>query len=422
MSVAATTGAPKASHIPNGWHHVRLGEVAEVVGGSTPSRTRPEYWGGDIPWVVPSELTELAGRYLQDSRESITVDGLESTRLRILPVGSVLLTTRATIGLAAINTLPITTNQGFQSLVGKNGTDSLWLYYCISSKRRELEQRGAGSTFREVSRDGVRTLPILLPPLSEQRAIAAVLDSIDEAIERADEVVAATENLRDALLHELLTRGLPGQHSEWKEVPGLGTIPASWKAMRLGDVVDINRDSWLPRDEEEIIHYLDLTAVFAPGSVADPREIVSAEAPSRARRRVHLGDVLVSTVRPNLRGFARITGTRNNLIASTGFAVLSARQSTTSSYIYHHVMTPCFAAYLENATTGQAYPAVRPADVAAYKFGLPSLPEQRAIAAVLDSVDAAIERTREERCDLRSLQASTADALLTGRVRVDQRK
>lgn len=422
MSVAATTGAPSATHTPNGWRHARLGEVAEVVGGSTPSRMRSEYWGGDIPWVVPSELTELDGRYLHDSRESITADGLQSTSLRILPVGSVLLTTRATIGLAAINTLPITTNQGFQSLVPKNGTDSLWLYYCISSKRRELEQRGAGSTFREVSRDGVRSLPILLPPLSEQRAIAAVLDSIDEAIERAGEAIAATERLRAALLHKLLTRGLPGQHSEWKEVPGFGTIPASWKTSRLGDVVHINRDSWLPRDEEEIIHYLDLTAVFAPGSVAEPRKIISTEAPSRARRRVHSGDVLVSTVRPNLRGFARITGARHNLIASTGFAVLSPRQSTIGSYIYHHVMTPCFAAYLENATTGQAYPAVRPADVAAYKLSLPPLSEQRAIASVLDSVDATIERAREERRVLSSAATSVADALLTGRVRVDQCK
>ena len=77
---------------------------------------------------------------------------------------------------------------------------------------------------------------ILLPPLPEQRAIAAVLDFIDEAIERTEEVIAATERLRDALLHELLTRGVPGQHSEWKEAPGIGTIPACWDAVRLGDV------------------------------------------------------------------------------------------------------------------------------------------------------------------------------------------
>ena len=76
-------------------------------------------------------------------------------------------------------------------------------------------------------------------PCSEQRAIAAVLDSIDEAIERTEEVIAATERLRDALLHELLTRGVPGQHSEWKEAPGIGTIPACWDVVRLGDVVTV---------------------------------------------------------------------------------------------------------------------------------------------------------------------------------------
>ena len=80
---------------------------------------------------------------------------------------------------------------------------------------------------------------MLLPPLAEQRAIAAVLDSIDEAIERTEEVIAATERLRDALLHELLTRGVPGQHSEWKEAPGIGTIPACWDVVRLGDVAEV---------------------------------------------------------------------------------------------------------------------------------------------------------------------------------------
>ena len=74
-------------------------------------------------------------------------------------------------------------------------------------------------------------------PVAEQRAIAAVLDAIDEAIERTEEVVAASVRLRDALLHELLTRGLPGRHSEWADVPGLGTVPACWDVVRLGEVL-----------------------------------------------------------------------------------------------------------------------------------------------------------------------------------------
>lgn len=197
--------APGLGTIPASWKAARLGDVAEVIGGSTPSRTQAEFWGGDIPWVVPSEVTELTERQLRSSRESITAEGLRAAGLRVLPAQSVLLTTRATIGAAAIAALPVTTNQGFQSLVGRRGIDSLWLYYCVSSRRRELMRRGAGSTFREVSRDAVRQLLILLPPLAEQRAIAAVLDSVDASIERAREERAVLSTTATSISDALLT-------------------------------------------------------------------------------------------------------------------------------------------------------------------------------------------------------------------------
>ena len=236
--------------LPEGWRTVRLDAIADVIGGSTPSRDRDEFWGGSIPWVVPSEITSLSGRCLTYTNECITEAGLQAAGLKILPAGSVLLTSRATIGAAAINTRPVATNQGFQNLVAKDGTNSVWLYYCISSMRRELDRRAAGSTFAEISRDNVRSLPILYPPLPEQRAIADVLDSIDVAIERTEAVIAATETLRDALLHELLTRGVPGWHTEWKDVPGIGTIPANWDVVRLGEVATVRNGTTPSRKHE----------------------------------------------------------------------------------------------------------------------------------------------------------------------------
>ena len=184
-------------------------------------------------------------------------------------------------------------------------------------------------------------LPLLFPPLPEQRAIAAVLDSIDEAIESTEAVVAATERLRDALLHELLTRGVPGWHSEWKEAPGIGMVPADWEVVRLRDVAEVNRDQWDPAEGSSIL-YLDLTAVAAPGRLSPPNELAAEDAPSRARRRVQAGDVLISTVRPYLRGFARLLEAPHNLIASTGFAVLTPLPKVDGSLIYHHVMAPPF--------------------------------------------------------------------------------
>ena len=117
-----------------------------------------------------------------------------------------------------------------------HGNDERFVFHLLSNFR--LERFAASTGVPSLNRNFVHPLPALLPPLAEQRAIAAVLDAIDEAIGRTGEVIAAAERLRDALLHELLTRGLPGRHSEWADVPGLGTVPACWEVVRLGDVCE----------------------------------------------------------------------------------------------------------------------------------------------------------------------------------------
>ena len=192
----------------------------------------------------------------------------------------------------------------------------------------------------------------------------------------------------------------------------LGALPEGWRMARLGDLAELNRSNWDP-SENSVILYLDLTAVAAPGRLSPPKRIAASDAPSRARRRVKSGDVLVSTVRPNLRGFARVMHAPDNLIASTGFAVLTPLADTDGAFIYHHVMTHQFARYLMNATTGQAYPAVRPADVAAYALRVPPLGEQRAIAVVLDAIDEAIKRTESVISSTERLRDAMLHDLLT---------
>ena len=101
------------------------------------------------------------------------------------------------------------------------------------------------------------------PPLHEQRRIAEVLDSIDEAIERAESVITSTEQLRDALLHDLLTKGVPGWHTEWKDAPNIGSIPACWEVARLGDVAEVNprRPRALDTEHDTPVNFVPMAAV-----------------------------------------------------------------------------------------------------------------------------------------------------------------
>lgn len=230
-------------------------------------------------------------------------------------------------------------------------------------------------------------------------------------------MIAALERQRDALRHELLTRGLPGRHTEWKNVPYVGRIPAGWTVGRIRDLADVNARAWSPA-ERGPIKYLELASVTSPGVLCGPRVLRAVDAPSRARRHVSSGDILVSTVRPNLRGFAHVSVAPYNLVASTGFAVLSPRSQADAGFLYQHVMSNRFARRLERAATGQAYPAVRPDDVIGYPIALPSASERAAIGTALNAADETIEQTRAAADAVDRVRAAVADALLTGRVRV----
>ena len=246
MSVAAPKGAPSATHIPNGWNIVRLGDVAEIAFSSVDKKTVE----GEIP-VRLCNYTDV----FYNRQVCIDMPFMEATARPAecekwaLRRGDVLFTkdseTVDEIGIPAYvaSEMPDVLCGYHLGLARpiRTSLDGAFLARALASQAaaREFSRIANGITRFGLTLDATRALRLLLPPLSEQRAIAVVLDSIDEAIERSDEAIAAAEHLRDALLHELLTRGLPGQHSEWKEVPGLGTIPASWRVTRLGDVAKV---------------------------------------------------------------------------------------------------------------------------------------------------------------------------------------
>lgn len=181
------------------WPLVKLRDCCEVVGGATPKREVPEYWDSpDVPWVTPKDMSDLACPTLADAPEYISAAGFKSCSTSILPKGSVLVTSRAPIGNIAIAGRDLCTNQGFKSLIPGKSVDGLYLYYCMKHSSQRLQALGNGATFKEVSKKIVEEFEIPLPPLSEQKRIAAILDKADairrkrqQAIQLADDFLRA---------------------------------------------------------------------------------------------------------------------------------------------------------------------------------------------------------------------------------------
>ncbi len=177
------------------WPMVKLKDCCNVVGGATPKRNVPEYWSSkDVAWVTPKDISTLDNKVLTDAPEYISQLGYNKSATYILPHGSILLTSRAPIGNVAIVGREMCTNQGFKSLVPSDRVDSTYLYYCMAAFSNRLEALGNGATFREVSKKTVEDFEIPLPPLDEQKRIAAILDKADairrkrqQAIQLADD-------------------------------------------------------------------------------------------------------------------------------------------------------------------------------------------------------------------------------------------
>ena len=285
----------------------------------------------------------------------------------------------------------------------KYAARTLWHRYTQGVTAR-LEHQTTG--IRNLDYAAYLNLPVLLPPLPEQRSIAAMLDSIDDAIERTDAVIAATEQLRDSLLHELLTRGVPGWHSEWKNVPGLGAMPADWEVVRLGEVsetITSGSRAWSRYFRPNGAFFVRSQNIV--GGKIDHSDAIWVEPPldSEAERtRIHEGDLLISiTGEPG-----KATVADRNLgqaFVSQHVALVRLRDRRLSYFTGRFLQGRTGQDQFGRMAYGQTRPGLNLFNVSVIKIAVPTLQEQQVIAGLLDGVDVAIAEAKRERDGLISL-------------------
>ena len=190
------------------WNKYTINDLATVVGGGTPDTTVKSYWGGDIQWFTPSEIGK--NKYVDFSKRTITRDGLDNSSAKLLPLHTILLSSRATVGECSIASNECTTNQGFQSLIAKQCNID-FLYYLIQTKKKDLIRNACGSTFLEISANEIRKIKVAVPVQNEQEQIAKLLSLIDERIATQNKIIEKLQSLIKGLVDELMTVLLKGK-------------------------------------------------------------------------------------------------------------------------------------------------------------------------------------------------------------------
>lgn len=250
------------------WPMVALKDCCRVVSGGTPKTDIPEYWEGENYWVTPKDLSSLNSIYIRETAQRITDWGLKNSSAEILPVGSVLFSSRAPIGHIAITKVPMCTNQGFKSFVPGKKVDAVYLYFCLKYYTPELQALGNGATFKEVSKRVVEEYKILLPPLEIQKHIARVLEKADQLGKQAQQMESELNQLAQALFLEMF--------GDYRKHPNDCFVPLS----DVADVVSgVAKGSNLKGKKTRVVPYLRVANV--QDGFLDLSEIKEIEATER---------------------------------------------------------------------------------------------------------------------------------------------
>jgi type I restriction enzyme S subunit len=224
--------------IPEDWEVVKIGErkISKLVkSGSTPSKKRVDYWNGKIPFVTIGDMTKVE-KYIYNTQNKITEVALRESNIYLLPKDSILLSMYGTIGKVAINKVPVTISQNIAGIILNEGVDEEFLYYVLQKYSSQFKYAKI-ITLKHLDIKMVKNTKIPFVSFPEQKAIAHILSTVNEAIQKTNEIIAKTERLKKGLMQELLTKGIG--HKEFKDTE-IGRIPKEWDLAYLGIALQYN--------------------------------------------------------------------------------------------------------------------------------------------------------------------------------------
>ena len=346
-----------------GWDDTKLGFVSEFIMGQAPLGERCNKDGIGTPFVKAGEFQENRPKIVEWTTDPLKM--AKSSDVLVCVVGA----TAGKINLGADCAI----GRSVAAIRPGKELHQLYLYYLLSLELSNLRSGSRGSAQGVITKDDLHRISVTLPPLPEQKRIVDLISTIDSYIEALQEQLECVKKSRNAILHDLLTAG--GDDD--------------WVRTTLGEVTELNPEQAKDFDSDRLIRYVDLSSVNFDSGIDETIEpIVFSEAPGRARRIIRDKDVIVSTVRPYLKGFAIVDSNYDGEIASTGFCVIRANPETLSPFlVWAIVSSDDFVQHLIGRSTGSSYPAVRPSDISEYSIILPPRGKQEVIGNLIFDLD-----------------------------------
>ena len=399
-------GVEWLAEVPEHWQSGPLQRWFDIVNGGTPTSSEESYWDGETVWLTPDDLGQNEGAWISAGRRAITEKGVRNSSARVSPAGSIVLSTRAPIGHLAITGVPAATNQGCRTLVPSSDADGGFAYYALLASRAVLQSLGKGSTFMELNPTDLGGHVLPLPPLVEQRAIAAFLDReterIDALVAKKRLLIERLEEYRSALITRTVTRGLPPEPARAagldpsprlkpSGVEWLGEVPEHWEVIE-------NRRLFRERDERshdgegELLTVSHITGVTRR---ADKPDVGMFMAETLEGYKVsHAGDLVINTMWAwmGATGTARETG-----LVSPSYNVYTPDERLLPRFVDMAYRSARYVLGITSESRGIWTSRLRlyPRQFLSLVTAVPPIEEQYAIAAHVDQIESQSSRIIE---------------------------
>ncbi|WP_244390473.1 restriction endonuclease subunit S [Burkholderia pseudomallei] len=399
-----------AGVIPDDWDVKQLGELSSVSAGGTPSRSNANYWGGDIPWIT---TTEIDFRLITESEQFITSIGLKNSAAKLMPAGALLMAlygqgkTRGKVGVLGFEAA---TNQACAAIILKEGYSREYAFHYLASRYDEIRKLSNTGNQENLNGALVRSIPVLLPPLSEQSAIATALSDVDALLSSLDALIAKKRDIKQAAMQQLLTgkTRLPGFEGEWtvKRLDQLANIRSGGTP---STTVSRFWDGGIPWCTPT-----DITRLGGGKYLLDTSRQITSEGLSNSSAELIPANSVVMTSRATI-GECAIN--LKPVTTNQGFKNFVPFEDTEVNFLYYLLQTQK-QGFIQ-LCAGSTFLEIGKTQLAAYKVHLPSTKaEQSAIAEVLSDMDAELAALEDRRDKTRLLKQGMMQELLTGKTRL----